>query len=308
MFIGRLQLEGFRGAEHLVVDGARVARLAEGPSGSAVADGLDLLAVALDPSRARATADRLGWWADGSQVVGEGSDVELHGLRAPAVGAIILPGARALTIEAALHLDPPLFGRMREHAARDPRMVLALGSEPVVHVKVGWLVSRDRATAHPSVLHFRVGDVGFDTAGKERPGWLPELLVDLGGRFHRTDPFEAPGIVAERLLAATLSPDPAVRAGYATMRRALSAEPFSLPEPGLVRAGDRLDLSFGDDLRTARQVGRAAVDALRWAEAAFVIRPDVLVLDEGTASGASREWWSALVEADDAPVEQVWLR
>jgi hypothetical protein len=302
MYLSRVQLEGFRGAEHAVVEGGRVGA-AKGPVG----DAIDLLSAALAPERARLVAQLLGWWGAASAVVGEGADVELQGLHPPAVTALLAGDVRAVTVEGALALDPPLYGRMREHAARDPRMVVALGQEPVVHVKVGWLFSRDRTSAHPSVLHFRVGDVGFETGGKDRPGWLPDLLVELGRRFHRTDPFESPSEVAARLLTAALSADPRVRAGYDRMGGEVGRAPFHLPVPGLVRAGERLDLVFGPELLTARQAGRAAVDVIRWAEAAFVARPDVLVVDEPEAD-VHRAWWSALVEADDAPVEQVWLR
>lgn len=302
MYLSRVQLEGFRGAAHADVEGGRVGA-ASGPVG----DAIDLLSAALAPDRARVVAERLGWWGAQSAVVGEGADVGLQGLHAPSVTALLADEVRAVTVEGALALDPPLYGRLREHAVRDPRMVVALGQEPVVHVKVGWLFAKDRTSAHPTVLHFRVGDVGFETGGKDRPAWLPDLLVELGRRFHRTDPFESPSVVAARLLAAALSPDPRVRAGYERMGGEVGRAPFHVPAPGLVRAGERLDLVFGPELLTARQVGRVAVDAVRWAEAAFVVRPDVLVVDEAGAD-AHRGWWSALVESDDAPVEQVWLR
>lgn len=294
------------------MDCARVARLPSGPDGAAMADALDLLSVSMCPSRAERVASRLGWWTSRSNVVGPSApgdvEIELQGLHAPAVDAVVLPDARALTIEASMALDPPMYGRLRELAARDPRLVLALGQEPAVRVKAGWLFSRDRATAHPSVLHFRVGDVGFDLSGKDRPAWLPDLLVDLGSRFFRTDPFEAPAAVADRLLAASLSADRRQREGFERLKRAIVRPPFDVPEPGLVRGGDRLDLVFGPDLTGVSRAGRDALDAVRWMEAAFVVRPDVLVVDEPAPSDEIRAWWAGLAESDDAPVEQVWFR
>lgn len=307
MYLTRLQVEGFRGAEHTVVEPTgRVVPLPTGAGGCAVADAIDLLAAGLDPSRLRAVAERLGWTTGATAIVGTGADAELSDLHPPSVSAVVLDGLRAVTIEGTLALDPPLYGRLRSHAARDPRMVTALGQQPAVTVKVGWLFSADRTHAHPSVLFVRIGEVGFDTSGKDRPPWLPDLLVELGTRFRRIDPFEPMSELAERLLAATLSPDPAVRAGFERARSAVGLAPFHLPSAGLVRAGDRLDLVFGPELVRLRQLGRAAADALRFAEAAFVLRPDILVSQE-PASPEIRAWFESLTEADDAPVEQVWV-
>jgi hypothetical protein len=157
------------------------------------------------------------------------------------------------------------------------------------------------------VLVLRIGDVGFETGGKDRPQWVPELLGELGRRFGRTDPFEPFPALAERLLAATLSPDPALRAGWDRLRAAAAEPPFSLPAPGLVRSGDRLEIGLGPELARLRQAGRPAWDALRLLEAALLGRPDVLVIDEPVAEPV-RAWLDALLDADDAPVEQVWVR
>lgn len=307
MYLTRLQVEGFRGAEHATVEQAgRVVPLPAGVGGCALADAIDLLAAGLDTSRLKGMAERLGWTTQSTSIVGLGADAELADLHPPSVSAVVADGQRSVTIEGTLALDPPMYGRLRAHAARDPRMVTALGQDPSVTVKVGWLFSQDRSNAHPSVLFVRIGGVGFETTGKDRPSWVPELLVELGTRFRRIDPFEPISVLAERLLAATLSPDPRVRAGFERARIAVGLAPFDLPSAGLVRAGDRLDLVFGPDLVRLRQLGRAAADALRFAEAAYVLRPDVLVVQEPSTEGV-RSWFEALTDADDAPVEQVWL-
>lgn len=308
MYLTRLEVEGLRGSDHRAVEGLdRLVPLPSGADGGALADAIDLLAAGLDPERLLPTAGRLGWATAATERVGDGPEPELLGLHPPAVDAVVAAENRALTVEAELALDPPLYGRLREHAARDPRMVTALGQRPSVVVKIGWLFTRDRTGVAPSLLMVRVGDVGFETSGKERPVWLPELMVDLGRRFARTDPFEAAAPVAERLLAASLSPVPAVRAGYARMVEALAHPPFDLPPPGLVRSEDRLELGFGPGLARVRQLGRPALDAVRLAEALFVRRPDVLVVDE-PVSAEVRAWLGTVTDGVDAPVEQVLVR
>lgn len=309
MYLTRLEVEGFRGAEHRVIEvgpgaASRSVALPEAPACCAVADAIDLLSAGLDQRRMLDVAARLGWATPETEVAGEPGDGELQRLHAPSVAAVLAPEVRAVTIDATLALDPPLYGRLREHAARDPRMVTALGHEPSVRVKVGWLVSRDRASVNPAVLVVRVGDVGFELQGKERPQWLPDLLVELGGRFVRVDPEVGAQQLAARILAASTAPDPARRAAVARMADVLTTAPFSLPRPEVVQADGRLELAFGPELLRARQLGQTAVDAVRIAEAAFLARPDVVVV-EG-APEPVRSWLAALPEREDAPIEQVW--
>lgn len=313
MYLTRLEVEGLRGADKQIVEpvaGARVVPL----GGLAVADALDLFAAGLDPRRMLATAARLGWTTAETKLVGDPApggpaDAELQGLHAASVEVTFAAGSRSAIVDATLALDPPLFGRLREHAVRDPRMVTALGSDPQVRIKVGWLATRDHSGVHPTVLGIRIGDVPFETVGKDRPQWVPELIAELGGRFHRVELASADGRgddVAERLLNAQLSPDPAVRAGVDRARRAVTEPPFGLPLPSWVRSPGRLELVFGDELIRARQLGRAAMDAVCLAEAAFVTRPDVLVVGERLPADVLA-WIGGLPEGESAPVEQVWV-
>ena len=307
MYLTRLELEGLRGAEHVSIDSAeRLADLPPGPVGGAVADAIELLAAALDRKRLLPMATRLGWSTPSTELAGD-HDPDLLGLHAPTAAAFVADDVRAVTVGAEFALDPPLFGRLREHAHRDPRMVTALGQHPTVRIKVGWLFTRDRTGVAPSVLLLRIGDVAFETGGKDRALWIPELLVELGRRFRRTDPFERFDALPERLLSAKLSSDPVARAGWERLRVAAVQPPFGLLEPGLVRAGDRLEICLGPDLVRLRQAGRPAWDALRLLEAALLERPDVLVVDEPVTAPV-RAWLSGLVEAEDAPIEQVWIR
>ncbi|HHO50419.1 MAG TPA: hypothetical protein ENK18_05980 [Deltaproteobacteria bacterium] len=292
-----------RGAPEELGGLSRVVALPPGIPRCAVADGLVLLATALDP-RALWGFDTLGWGHD-LELVGE-SEPQLLGLDPAEVGATVGPGVQVVTIEAGLHLDPPLFGQLRAQAARDPRMVTALGQRPVLSVKVGWLLSQDRTAASPALLGIRIGDVAFETSGKERPGWLPGLCRDLAGRFARTTPLEPVGAAAVRGLEASLSPDPEARAGWQRVVALLQEPPFSLPEPGLVRIGGEVQLVFGPQLDRIRQIGRGAWDALRLVEAALLRRPDVLILDEVIEPSVAA-WFASLPEAEQAPIEQVWI-
>src|SRR5688572_4136905 len=100
MYLTRLQVEGFRGAEHTVIEPAgRIVPLASGVGGCAVADAIDLLAAGLDPSRSKGMAERLGWTTEATTIVGTGSDTELSDLHPPSVSAVVADGLRAATVE-----------------------------------------------------------------------------------------------------------------------------------------------------------------------------------------------------------------
>lgn len=320
MYLTALQIEGFRGSERgapqrapLAAE-AHIVALPEGLPGCVFADAITLFSAALAASGGHGSAGLLdaakllGFAKQSTEIAGQGADAELQGLSSSAVASVVADGQRSITIEAQIALDPPLFGKMREHAARDPRMVTALGQDPAVRLKVGWLFSKDRTNATPSVLFLRVGDVSFELSGKERPIWVPDLLSDLGRRFVRSDPFEPVERLAERWHEALLSPDPAIRRGLARASAALMRPPFSLPPVGLLREpSGAAEIALGDELLRIRQLGRSAGDALRIVLDTFVKGPDVLVLDE-PLSPTLLQWLSELLDADASPVEQVWHR
>ncbi|MCB9685386.1 MAG: hypothetical protein H6735_10130 [Alphaproteobacteria bacterium] len=304
MYLRGVVSEGLDPSGPVVVRGAgRAQPLPDGATAGRIADAIELWAAALDPVRLRAVARSLL----GSEVtlVGEGEEPAVDGLDPAEVRALV-PVGTTVTVEAEVSLDPALYGRLREHAHRDPRVVAALAGDGTLTVKAGWLFSRDLTHAAPSVLGVRAGDVVFETAGKERPVWLPGLVAELGRRVWRTDPLEPVDRLAPRLHEASLSSDPHRRAGLARAFRQAASPPFSLPEPGLVRSGAGVALCFGPELRRLRSVGRSAWDVLRWLEGAWVERPDVLVIAEPLPQEV-RESFEALVDADDAPVEQVWF-
>lgn len=302
MLLRRLAAEGLRGGPLLVEPADRVERVADAER---VAEAIELAAAALDRSRLRSAADRLGWVQARTEVGGDPQDPDLVELAGAAVRRVVDPAVRAVTLELSLGLDPTLFGRFRELAPREPRLGPALAADAPLVVKVGWFFSRAHATASPTTLSVRLGDVAFETTGKDRAPFLPELLPDLGRRLRATDPFAAPAALARRLARASLSPDPEIRDGYARLREAAVAPPFGLPPPEVVEGAEgAFELAFGAELASLRRAGRAAVDAVRVLADAFVERPDVLVLPEPLSDDVLA-WWLERVGRADAPVEQV---
>ncbi len=297
MYVTELRIEGMRHVTEDLVELPRFVRLPAGPAGVAIADALTLFAVGLSGSP-RAGLAALSWGRT-LEWIGEGS-VEVHGLAPRSVDAAVDPEAPAVRVEAFLALDPPLFGRMRAAAVRDPRVAVGLGEDPVLALKVGWLFNGTRTVMTPSLLGVRLGDRPFEPVGAERPAWLPELVRDVASRFARTDPHVEP--TTKALHEAWLHPsDPAGRRALG----ALAHPPWELPEPRFARLGDGLEIVFGDEPLRLRQLGRYAADGLRLATAAHVVRPDVLVAVDTTS--ADEAFLAGLPEADDAPIEQVFV-
>jgi len=295
MYVTELRVEGLRHADRAWEELSRVVRLPAGPPGVAVADALTLFAAGLAPPRASLAA--LSWGRD-LEWIGDES-VEVHGLGPGAVAAAMSPDASAVKIEALLELDPPLYGRLRQAAVRDPRVAAGLGEDAVVAIKVGWLLNADRTVMTPSLLGLRLGGLPFETGGAERPAWLPGLVVDIASRFARSGPGDA---WAGALHGASLHPtDPGARRALA----ALSAPPYELPGARFARFVSGLEVVFGDAPLRLHQLGRFAEDALRLVTATHVQRPDVLVAVD--ASEVDVDWLGTLPDADDAPVEQVFV-
>lgn len=313
MYLTAIRVQGLRGAdgyEATALD--RVVELSPGPEGVAVADAIALFAASLpDPHagvRLTRAAQGLGLgvpadvrWEDGFPVQFSVSD--------PAAVGCLLPigGGRQTTVAVEIALDPPLFGRLRGLAARDPRLVTALGEGGHVSVKVGWLWTNDLRTAAVSVLAASVGDTTFPVAGSERPAWLPELLGDVGDRFSRLGdrPIAA---VYERYAAAATSADPDVRSRYRAASELLAEEPFRLGALELVRIGGDIEPCFGPGLLRPRQFGPAGERALRLVEAVCLEAPDVLVVEGADAQREGvRDWLDNMARGDAATLEQVWI-
>ncbi len=311
MYVTRSKADGLRDALPEWSEHDRVVELPAGPDPArcALADSLVLFAAALHDDPGRLLVG-LEWGV--LERVGDADlgDLELHGLNPAVVQGMVEPGHHSITVDVELQLDEPAFAQLRRHAARDPRLVTALGQRPALSVKVGWLFNGDYTVATPSTLGVRVGDVAFETVGRERPPWLPEVLGAIGNRFLRTDPFEPPFMLAERLRSAMMSHDPERRRRFAELVHLFGEPPFDTgrgaPSFGIAEYDRVPFLVFGEGLHRLRQVGRATGDALRVAAAAWIDRPDVLVVTEPVSAGVL-DWLRALPELDDAPVEQVWV-
>lgn len=290
MIIRGLGVRGLTGLRELRVEGLdRVVRVGGPPRArQALFEALDLALSALDgpalPLRGvPASADEHG-------------QVEI-GLP-PAVRARV-GDDRTLKVRLDIELDPPLFGRLRELAVRDPEIVDHLGAN--VSLVLGWVFTADFELCTPSVLSFRIGDFVVDA---ERP-WRAEFLAALNGRGAgpRT------GFV-HRIAQASTSPDPALRARHAALVRALSAAPFGLPELHVVRSGEHTYLALGPELAPLPAHGASSEAAVVLAERVFC-GADVLLLDRPTAAmerpRAVRHWLEKQATADGSALEQVFL-
>lgn len=316
MYVTAVHLEGLRGAASWEATGLdRIVELPPGPLGIAVADALSTFAASL---RAEALADALARL----EICPEGTDPEIVAERRMpvqfrvgdpgAIAALVdLETTRQFTVFVDIEPDPPLYGRLRELAVREPRLVTALADEPTIRIKLGWLLSRDYSTVAVGITEAGVGDISFQAASAERPEWLDQLLRDLGARFTRVyarAPLE--GLV-ERMLDASLSHDPDAREGFERAAEALATPPFGLGRLQLVRSGGRLHACFGPELLRARQFGPAAAEALRLVEAVYLDAPDVLVVESPGGSQvdpqAVRTWLAEATRGDDATLEQVWM-
>lgn len=316
MYITGLQVHGLRGAEAFEAESlGRLVTLPDGPRGVAIADAISLFAAALSEGNARAAIAALGLAdpPDSADVlVEDGFPTQVSLPRARGVRALLADDvSRQVRISAEMELDPPLFGRLRAQAARDPRLVTALGAGARVTVKVGWLFTNDRTVGSVGVLGFSVGDTAFPTSGSERPTWMSDVLRDLAGRFGRVGSAEPLERVVRRLFDASLSPDPALRGRFLRASAATEAPPFYLGALALVRDGDALEAAFGPSLRRTRAYGPFADEATRTVEAVFVQGPDVLVVEAPGREGPARDEWIAWVGGRatdaDATLEQVFV-
>lgn len=311
MRLQALALEGLRHAADWSIDSLDVtATLPPAPVGIAVADGIALLAAALDPSRTEGILDRAGLVGPDLELLLDERNLpeQVSGLEAPEVEALLDPeGGRRVVVEATVDLDPPLFGQLREESMRDPRMLAALGASPTVTVKVGWLFTADHATASVGVLEVKVADTPFPTGRAERPRWMDSLLRGIGQRLGGVGARSAVQELGMQLVEASLSPDPLLRARFRRLCDAMAEAPFGLGRLELVGQDDGVMPCFGPALTRARQLGPRAVRALRLAAAALLDAPDVLVVEDDVAEPWI-PWLTALTVGDDATLEQVlWL-
>jgi len=310
MLITHLRAEGLKTADGVdLVRPGRRRQLPEGPAGIGLLDGLELAMAACDPNRTASALVAVGLieHADQADVLVEDALPVQVTLDGGDVTSLVNPSlARTIVVHVDAELDPPMFGRLREHALRDPRLVSALG-EATLSIKAGWVWTRDLTTASISILSAAVGGVSFPLAGADRPTWLTGLLADVAARIQRI-PDASESQLAERLVAASMSTDPNVRQRFDEVCAQLERAPFSLGRLHLVQAGGRIRTCFGPDLLRPQQLGPAALQSLRLAVAVIMDQPDVLTACSPVAAMVDpqgvRDWVIAATNGDDAVLEQ----
>lgn len=310
MWIRALSAEGLAGLPLLEArDLGRVVRVGGPPRAQgALFDALTLALGAFSVADAERSVGRLG---QGHEVRASGhplpESIELG--RPERLRALLEPeGERAIKLHLELELDPPQFGLMREHARRSPELAAALGEEAAtLRLSLGWAFTRDFTVATFSVFGVRLGEVA-PTPGTPAP-WKDALLKTLARRGRVRGPLE---LDVQAIAHAERSPSRPRRQAVARLRKALSAPPFDLPRLELVDPGDGQPwLALGEALAPLEAYGPAAVDAVGLAEALFIDPSEILALRAPGAMaadpGAVVGWLEALVQADDSPLEQLWL-
>lgn len=291
MYVETVELSGFAGLPRWEGAFGRVARFAGPPRAlAALGDALLLGCASFDPSALEALLVR--WGCEGIKLAEEGGSWD----RAPGLGAILDPEAGGLLkVALTFQLDPPQFGRFREHAARDPRLVDALGAGARVTVRTGARFATALDAVAIDALSFSVGEVAFSMHGSERPAWLAPVLAGLRGRLHRGP--APPGRWGDCARSWAASDQLALRRAL----RALAEPPASL--------GDALALPEGPAILAGGQVvpvrllgGEAAAGLVG---AVHLCGADIAVVDELPRGEGWPDWLAAQAEAAASPLEQV---
>lgn len=198
---------------------------------------------------------------------------------------------RALVCSVDIALDPPLFGALRSHAVREPRLVAALSEGARIRLEVGALFAVSFDAVAVDLRGVSVGAERFPTRDGDRPPWLQRLLVALSGRFHRHDPTADTAVLA--LTAATARRG---HGGYLAWQRCLG------PDNPVLRAargpGGRA-LLLADDL-PLRRLGATVRHRVDLGAAVHLAGADVLWAESGEA------WLDDAVTGVGSPLEQVW--
>ncbi len=301
MLLRHIEVRGLRGADGWRADDlGAIADLPAPPIGIGVGDALSVLVATLDGARFAAEGERLGLPA-APDVLLAGGPLDQVTWTTPAPR---LDVDGKIGVEIGIELDPPAYASLREHAARDPRLAMALAEGSLVRIKVGWLFSKDRTAMSAAIHQLRVGDSDLAAAGADRPAWVPGFLAVVASRIGRVA-WGAEGL-AERLHAASLSPSGDVRGRFRALAAAFADAPFGWGALELVRGTAGLELAFGADLVPLRQRGPDAAAVVALVEAMWLGAPDILVVDR-PVPGAVRDWLVTRIEADDATIEQALL-
>jgi len=200
---------------------------------------------------------------------------------------------RKLQVDLELAVDPPLFAELRALGGRAPRLAIALGPDVPIRLQVSAFFAASWDALSIAVQSFSVGEESFPTTGKERPEWLTQLLLKIGGRFWRHDATSTAAISAMSAMTSTRSDQ---HAGFLAWQRALA------PVLGAVRpvqgpAGRAMLLA---DEQPIRRFGRFGYDRAAMAASVFFSGADLLW------AGVTDDWVERFVEGEGSPLEQIW--
>jgi len=295
VYIVSVQVRGFRDlpSASLTELDRQVRLVGPAPAVTALGDAIELGFAALSQARMHRLAVRWGLLADGlppDAPEGALAD-EVLDCDPIAAAAILAPDARrALRVSLELHLDPPLFGQLRDHAAREPRVVTALAERPTIRLAVGALFTTSLDAMAVHIDEFSVGDVRFPVHGKDRPQWLGSFLRGLKDRFHR---FDLGDDLPDELLDAATSRDR--HEAYVGWQSALLP---SGPRLRVARGTDDRPTLLGDDL-PLRRFGQSGIDRAALAASVHLSGADIFWAESEDAL------LRAAVEESPSPLEQV---
>lgn len=298
MYIEQLELEGFAGLPYMQLSLERFSRLRGSPRALvALADAVHLAFSILDEGLFTSLLSR--WGCQGIQVEKEGVLPEgAHWTEAPGLGSLLAnPAEGLLKVSLSLSLDPPLYGRLRSKAARDPRLVEAIGGGARLKLGVGARFAPSFDAISLDLLVVEVGGISFPAQGSERPEWLLPLLGGLGRRLQRGPALESWGTAAR-------SWDSRQQQALKRAKAAAAASPFRLGE--LVVLPEGLGRLEAEALVPLRQLGAEAEQAVGLVSAVYLGGADVL-LWEGQLPPGWRPWLGKQAEAQGSPLEQVIL-
>jgi hypothetical protein len=295
MFVTGVHARGFRDLPDLTLKGLGRSVDLQGPTPAttALADAIELAFAALSASSLEAMLLRWGVLAIGEQpeVTGQPFPEQASWEDQTAARALVADEhERNLRVDLTVALDPPMFGILRSEAAREPRVVAALGQGASVRIAVGALFTSTFDTMALTIHEVGLGDERFPVRGGERPRWMDRLLRAVADRYHRWDPeVDTAGVALEAMTS---------RDRYAASEAWQAALGPDGPRLRAARGPGGHPILLGDDLPLRRH-GRGAVDDAGLAAAVHLSRADIVWAE------TDRAWLLDAVEGDDSPLEQV---
>jgi hypothetical protein len=302
MYVTALTVRGMRDLPHFQASGLGRVVTVRGPSPQSTALG-DALAFAMAAFDAEALAALLTRWGLKGEEGTPDVDGEIFPSHAGWVDAesaelVVDPRPHAsIRVDLRLSLDPPLFGRLRAEAAREPKLVTALSQGAEVELTITGLFNKSRTALAINLDRFQVGDQRFPTTEKERPLWMTQVLQELPGRLAVHDPAQN---AAEMALFAMTSR--AKHGQFTAWQDSLMAKTARATTPGRIRPVLTTDGQVGlmADDRALRSWGQAAQDRASLSATVHLSGADIVWAE------SADKWLDRWVEGDGSPLEQVW--